>query len=813
MEKLLLANKYKLARWKAFNLISKSLSCNSFKVKKNKAKHTVLMTGTLFTILSSHIHSVSAAVVSPCSGVSLPPSIITNIVGSAVSPLATTLDGSLAFLLGPLGLNSNLNTTLSGIAAGAPINLNVLDTDGNIVSPATECDVTANSYSLDTPKGVSIGGNQITGLGDGSVADAGEINSIAFGNNSITNAAAANSIAIGPNSSIGAGGTNSVVIGSGATTNVANSVVLGAGSTANTGAESNYVAYGLTAPQSSVGEVSVGSTGAERKITNVAAGSNATDAVNVSQLQAVDDGAVKYDPLSLKMTVTLGGPLSIDGGATGGTKISNLSQGTVNATSTDAINGAQLFEATLGFSTNIDALGLSAANNLGGGAVYNPATGVISAPLYNVYGTTQNNVGSAINALQTNAPVQYSDINGVATPNTISNDVTLVGATTNPVRIHNVADGIDPNDAVNKSQLDAVATNVGSLDALAVKYDDISKNTISLAGPNSLDGGQTGGSTISNVHQGELSATSTDAVNGSQLYATNLAITNIQNGTGIKYFHVNSSLADSTASGNESIAVGSMAVSNGEASIAIGHNSQATNDGAIAIGQNSSSTGINSIAIGTGALATGSVAVGVNAQAGNGGAAFGDNAIALTPQQGTAIGNAAIVSANRGVAIGAGSSASRIGMNGATEKYSNVSVTSTEGAVSVGSAGNERQITNVAGGTAATDAVNVRQLDAAINQVSNNSNVQFDALWSKISSLRNDANAGTASAMAMASMPQSSIPGKVLLAAGTAYYEGESSLAVGISNFSENGRLIINFNGTANSRGKTGAAVGVGIYW
>ena len=813
MENLLFVKKQVSVKGKVSKLIGESLDCYTFKIKNTKTKQTVLLVGTLLTVLSSNIHSANAALVSPCSGVSLPPSVITNFIGNAVSPLATTLDGSLAFLLGPLGLNSNLNKTLSGIAAGAPINLNVLDTSGNVVSPASQCDVAANSYSLGTPKGVSIGGNKITGLGNGSIADAGEINSIAFGNNSITNAAAANSIAIGPNTSIGASGNNSVVIGSGANTNVANSVVLGARSIANTGAESNYSAYALIAAQTSFGEVSVGSTGKERKITNVAAGSNATDAVNVSQLHAVDDGAVKYDSLSLKLTVTLGGPLSVDGGATGGTKIRNLSQGAVNATSTDAINGAQLFKATLGFSTNIDALGLSTANNLGGGAVYNPATGVISAPVYNVYGTTQNNVGSAINALQTNAAIQYSDVNGVVTPSTVSNDVTLVGATINPVRIHNVAVGIDPNDAVNKSQLDAIATNVGNLDALAVKYDDNSKNTINLAGPNSLDGGQTGGTIISNLHRGQLGETSTDAVNGSQLYATNMAITNMQNGAGMKYFHANSRLADSAASGNESIAVGSMSVSSGEASIAIGHNSQATNDGAIAIGHNSSSTGVNSIAIGTGALATGSVAVGVNAQAGNGSAAFGDNAIALAPQQGTAIGNAAIVNANRGVAIGASSSASRAGMSGVTEKYSNVSITSTEGAVSVGSTDNERQITNVAGGTAATDAVNVRQLDAAITLFGNNSNAQFDALKSEVSSVRNNANAGTASAMAMASMPQSSIPGKVLLAAGTAYYEGESSLSVGISSFSENGRLIINFNGTANSRGKTGAAVGVGLYW
>lgn len=924
-----------------------------------------------------------AALVSPCAGVSLPPSVVTNIVGAAVLPLSSTLDSTLSILLGPLGLNSNLNTTLTSIAAGNPINLNVLDTNGNVVSPATQCDTTSNSYTLDTPKGISIGGNQITGLGNGTTADAGELNSIAFGNNAVTNAAALNSIAIGPNAAIGNAGTNSIAIGSNANVNVGNSIAIGANSTATTGAQSNYAAYGLVASQTSVGEVSVGSSGNERKITNVAAGSNPTDAVNVAQLQSLDDSVVKYDPLSLKMTVTLGGPNSTDGGVTNGTKITNLSQGSLNPTSTDAVNGAQLFatnthldtmgsntanhlgggaiydpstgtvsapsyniygttynsvgtaigalqsgapvqysdingiatpntvsnNATLvgstnspvtlhnvaagtaatdavnvsqlqaldgnavkydvdplnlkmtvtlqgpsstdggttggtkitnlakgriaddstdavngsqlfalssgitSVTTNIDNLGNSTAGNFGGGAVYNPSTGFISAPSYSVFGTSYNNVGSALSALQSAAPLQYSDNNGVITPNTVTNDVTLQGSNGGPVTIHNVAAGTAPTDAVNVSQLQAVSNNVNDLDVLAVKYCDSSKSLICLGGPTSSDGGATGGTLIRNLQQGTISATSTDAVNGSQLYATNMMINNISNGGGVKYFRVNSTMNDANPIGQDSIAIGPESVASGNNSIAMGMNSQATRDGAIAIGQNSLSSGVNAIAIGTGAVATGSVAVGAGAQAGNGGAAFGDNAVALTPLQGTAIGNGASVTANRGVALGAGATATRGGMNGATERYSNVSVTSTEGAVSVGSASNERQITNVAGGTAATDAVNVRQLDAAIAQASNNLNSQFDSLRSDISTLRHDANAGTASAMAIASMPQSVMPGKVLMAAGMANYEGQSAMSIGVSNFSENGRWIVNINGSANTRGNAGAAVGIGFHW
>ncbi len=775
-------------------------------------QRTVFIASIVAAGMIASAGSANAALISPCSGVSLAPSVVTDIVGQSVLPITGILDG--VPLLGLLGLSTNLTNTLASIAAGDPINLNILDSSGNIISPAdTECLTTADGYSLDTPKGISIGGNSITGLGNGLAADAGEMNSIAFGNGAATNAAATNSIAIGTNASIDFLGVNSTALGSGANVTVANSVALGAGSTAIGGAETNYTAYGLTATQTSVGEVSIGSAGNARKITNVAAGSAATDAVNVSQLQAVDDGAVKYDPLSLKMTVTLGGPLSLDGGTTGGTRITNLSKGAVNATSTDAVNGSQLFDITSGMTANMDALGLSMATNLGGGATYNSTTGAVSAPTYNVYGTTQNNVGSAIDALQANSPLQYSDVNGVATPNTPSNHVTLVGSAAGPVTLHNVADGVANNDAVNMGQLAAVQNNVSNLDALAVKYDDATRNTITLAGPVSSDGGLTDGTTITNLHQGLLSATSTDAVNGAQLFATNQMISNLSNGGGIKYFHANSTHADSAAIGNESVAIGSRSIASGDGSIAMGDNSQASATGAIAIGQNSISSGVNSIAIGTGAVATGSVAVGVNAQAGNGGAAFGDDAVALTPQQGTALGNAATVTANRGVALGAGAQATRTGMNGATERYSNVAVTSTEGAVSVGSAGNERQITNVAGGTADTDAVNVRQLDAAIAQSSVDANNRLNALQNDISSVKNDSNAGTASAMSMASMPQSVIPGKVMVAAGVANYQGQSAMSFGVSNFSDNGRWVVNLNGTANTRGNAGAAVGVGFHW
>lgn len=116
----------------------------------------------------------------------------------------------------------------------------------------------------------------------------------------------------------------------------------------------------------------------------------------------------------------------------------------------------------------------------------------------------------------------------------------------------------------------------------------------------------------------------------------------------------------------------------------------------------------NAIAFGHGAAtngaATGAVAIGLRG--------------AVTAADGVAIGRDAAVSAAGGIALGAGSVALRPGLGGAAEAFSRTAVASTQGALSIGSAGNERQIAHVAGGTQDTDAVNLRQLRSVAGAVS-----------------------------------------------------------------------------------------------
>lgn len=67
--------------------------------------------------------------------------------------------------------------------------------------------------------------------------------------------------------------------------------------------------------------------------------------------------------------------------------------------------------------------------------------------------------------------------------------------------------------------------------------------------------------------------------------------------------------------------------------------------------------------------------------------------------------------------------------------------------------------------------------------------------------------------MAIAGMPQATIPGKSMMAAGVAAYQGQAAIAMGVSKLSDNGRWIVKLSGTANTRGKVGVAGGVGFHW
>ena len=428
--------------------------------------------------------------VSACSGVSLPRSVVTEIVRPVITdiydPIETLVNGLLLIVdpltlgLLPDPLNVNVSDLLDDAALGNNISVAAVASDGTLVGPSDQCDAAADSYTLDTPAGIAIGGNQITGLGaTGAQADAGEIDSIALGNRATTDAAALASIAIGTDASVGAAGIGSVAIGNGASATAANSVALGAGSVADRS-----------------GTVSVGSVGSERIIANVAPGTVGTDAVNLDQLNAVAGlvpaDAVQYDDASHSV-------VTFDGAD--GTLLTNVAPGAVTATSTDAINGSQLFGVQAKVTDNTTAI-TNLQTSVGG----------------NTTAITNLSIAIANGAI---GPVQYSNSGTPTVPNggVPTNDVTLVGAAPGPVGLHNVADGaiaLGSTDAVNGGQIFGLSLTVAN----AVQYQTDAggnrTNTVVLVGGNAA-----APVTITNVAPGAVSATSTDAVNGAQLFVTN----------------------------------------------------------------------------------------------------------------------------------------------------------------------------------------------------------------------------------------------------------------------------------------------------
>jgi autotransporter adhesin len=441
-------------------------------------------------------------VVSACSGVSLPRSVVTDIMRPVITGVATPTENSVngllgvvdGLILGPIlgvpTLNINATGLLNTAATGQPITLQAISNSGTVIGPSDPCFSQATGFTLATPAGIAVGGNQITGLGSGTAAASGELNSIAFGNGAITNGSALGSIAFGTNAQVGANAIGGVALGRNTQVTAAGGVALGDGSIASRGALTNYTATGLAGLQSSAGEVSVGAAGAARQITNVAAGSSATDAVNVAQLQGVAGSVTTLDTVAIKYndgtraTATLGGA--------GGTVITNLHAGAVSASSTDAVNGSQLFATN----TNVTANGAAII-------------------------TLRNDVSNAaIGALR------YANAGTPTTPNggTPSQDVTLVGGAAGAVKLHNVADATiaaGSTDAVNGGQIYNLTGQVNLLSGLAVQYDDGTKGAITLGGA----GVGAPPVTIANVKAGTLGSASTEAVNGGQLFATNTNVT------------------------------------------------------------------------------------------------------------------------------------------------------------------------------------------------------------------------------------------------------------------------------------------------
>jgi hypothetical protein len=354
---------------------------------------------------------------------------------------------------------------------------------------------------------ISIGtGNKVTGDHSGAIGDPTIVNG-------------ANSYSVGNNNQVLTDDT--FVLGNNVTKTVAGSVVLGNGSAATTGAgEAGYALSvatnadkaAINKTTSSTGAVAVGdaSSGIYRQITGVAAGSVDSDAVNVAQLKAVGNQVVTTQTTLVN---SLGGNAKVnaDGTITGPTY--NVAQGnqTNVGDALTALDNAINTAATTSKSTvsNGQNIVVSKSKNADGSDNYEVSTAKdLTVDSVKAGDTVLNNAGITIG---NNAVV----LNNTGLTISGGPSVTLAGIDAGNKTIQNVANAVNATDAVNKGQLDSainnVNNNVNELANNAVKYDDASKDKITL-------GGGATGTTITNVKDGTVAQGSKDAVNGGQLW-------------------------------------------------------------------------------------------------------------------------------------------------------------------------------------------------------------------------------------------------------------------------------------------------------
>ncbi|MBZ9654983.1 YadA-like family protein, partial [Phyllobacterium lublinensis] len=310
--------------------------------------------------------------------------------------------------------------------------------------------------------------------------------------------------------------------------------------------ESITIAKDLDGAAIDIGGTFAGKKG-PRKLINVDRGVDDTDAVNFGQLRELStagsdavkrlgDAAVKYAWDDKNSNGALDADEVVDPNrvrlaGTNGTVISNVGKGLVDQTSTEAVNGSQLF-----------GVSRSVATILGGKAGVD-ADGNVTQPTYRIQTRDVHTVEDALTSLDgqvtvntTNIASNTNAINGLKQDALQWDPIAAVFSarhgTDTTSRISNVKAGTEDTDAVNVGQLKGLQTAgtdaVKRLGDRSAKYawidtnsskafdegDQVDLTRLELEGPVGT------GTVINNVGRGEVSLNSMQAINGAQLWYT-----------------------------------------------------------------------------------------------------------------------------------------------------------------------------------------------------------------------------------------------------------------------------------------------------
>uniref|UniRef100_UPI002595055D YadA family autotransporter adhesin n=1 Tax=uncultured Psychrobacter sp. TaxID=259303 RepID=UPI002595055D len=386
--------------------------------------------------------------------------------------------------------------------------------------------------------------------------------------------------------------------------------------------------------------------------------------------------------------------------------------------------------------------------------------------------------------------------NAAIAATTSTTGAVAVGDAANNVyrQVTGVAAGTADSDAVNVSQLKAVSDALGdsneALSNAAVQYD---KNPDDTVNKGSITLGGAAGTTITNVKGGSIAAGSTDAINGGQLHNLGSDVAGIIGGDAT--YDANGNLTASNIGGT-----GKGNISDAIASINQG-NAQANED----IQVNADNIQANTDRLDTGLSFGADTGDNINKPIGDSSALKfegGNNITTSATGDGIKFDLNGNISVDSVTADSVTTGNTTVSNNGITIKDG---PSMTTGGINAG----DKTITGVADGIEVNDAVNLGQLNALDGKLSNSVN----ELGYKINEVEDDANAGISAAMAMSSLPQAYIPGKSMVGGGIATYNGQSAVAIGVSKVSDNGRWVIKVNGTADTQGNAGGAVGAGFHF
>ncbi|WP_236730759.1 YadA-like family protein [Brucella abortus] len=531
--------------------------------------------------------------------------------------------------------------------------------------------------------------------------------------------------------------------------------------------------------------------------------------------------------------VITGGPsMTVSGIDAGHLNIRHVADGAVTATSTDAVNGRQLFavseQAASGWSLTVNGMDKS---RVGPGDTVDLSNSDGNLVLSKKGKDVTFNLASDLKVTSLVAGNTFLDTNGLVI--TGGPSMTVSGIDAGQLKISHVADGavtVTSTDAVNGSQLHRVAHTIAE----------------HLGGDAHVNAD---GSVIGPQYtvQKKRYKTIYDAFGGVDENLSNIndILHDIESGGGIKYFHANSIGADSRALGTNSIAVGSDSVASGEGSISVGNGAQASAHGSVALGENAAAPDANSVALGAGSKTSEVVATKgttINGQyydfagdAPSGTVSVGDKGAERTITN-VAAGRISVESTDavNGSQLNAVNQAIENLAAGVTEndkfsvKYDRHSDGTKKNSMTLQGWDSATPVVlaNVADGVHKNDAVNVSQLKAGLSttlgeakaytdqtalQTLDQANAYTDKKFGKLNedivATRIEARQAAAIGLAAASLRYDDRPGKISAAIGGGFWRGEGAVALGLGHTSEDQRMRSNLS-AATSGGNWGMGAG-----